>query len=68
MIVHCETCKIDLLETKSDQKALNMKDLHEFESGFEDQGMPKHPVNVYIEHRGRRIRIAGMYGPFDVDI
>ncbi len=60
MIVHCETCKIDLLETESDRLALDIKDSHEFEH--------LHPVNLYIEDRGRRIRLAGIIGPFSVDI
>jgi hypothetical protein len=60
MIVYCETCKIDLLETESDRIALDTKDCHEFEH--------LHPVNLYIEHRGRRIRIAAMVGPFTVRI
>jgi hypothetical protein len=60
MIVHCETCKIDLLETESDRLVLDIKDSHEFEH--------LHPVNLFIEHRGRRIRIAGMVGRISVDI
>jgi hypothetical protein len=60
MIVHCETCKIDLLETESDRVALDMKDSHEFEH--------LHPVNLYIEHRGRRIRLAGMVGALSIDL
>ena len=60
MIVHCETCKIDLLETESDQVALDFKDSHEFEN--------LHPVNLYIEYRGRRLRLAGIVGPFSVDL
>jgi hypothetical protein len=59
MIVHCETCKIDLLESESDRKALDAKDCHEFEH--------LHPVNLYAEHRDQGIRVAGMIGPFDVD-
>lgn len=60
MIVHFETCKIDLLETDSDRIALDAKDCHGFEY--------LHPVNLYIEHRGRPIRIAAMIGSFGVDI
>jgi hypothetical protein len=60
MIIHCETCNLDLLETESDRKALDLKDVHEFETF--------HPVNFYIEHRGQRIRITGLIGPTSVDI
>ena len=51
MIVHCETCNTDLLETESDRVAPDTKDGHEFEH--------LHPVNVYIEHWGGQIPICG---------
>src|ERR1700758_1378256 len=58
MIVHCETCKIDLLETESDRVALNTKDCHEFEH--------LHSVSRYLEDRGQRVRLARIVGPFTV--
>jgi hypothetical protein len=61
MIVHCETCKIGVLETQSDRVAPITKDDHEIEHH-------KHHVNLYEEHRGRRFRIAGIIGPFNVDL
>ncbi len=60
MIVHCDTCKVDLLKTESDRLALDLKDTHEFEYC--------HPVNLYIEYRGHCVRIAGLIGPITVDI
>ena len=65
MIIHCETCKVDLLETESERLALDMKDTHEFEH---ELGEPPHPVNVYIAHQGQRIRIASLLGTIAVDI
>jgi hypothetical protein len=55
MIIHCDTCNVDLLETESERLALDTKDLHEFE-----HQNPEHPVNLYIEQEGQRIRIAGL--------
>jgi hypothetical protein len=60
MIIHCETCDTDLLETESDRLGLDMKDAHEFEH--------VHPVNLYIEYRGQRVRLAGIVGSVTVDI
>jgi hypothetical protein len=65
MIIHCETCKADLLETESDRRALDLKDTHEFEHEFEH---PDHPVNIYIEHKGRRIRLVSLIGAISVNI
>jgi hypothetical protein len=61
MIIHCETCEADLLETESDRLALDVKDTHE----FEDQ---HHPVNIYIAHQGQRVRLASLVGTIAVDI
>jgi hypothetical protein len=60
MIIHCETCEADLLETESDRLALDLKDVHEFEH--------LHPVHLYVEHQGQRIRLAGLVGAIAVDI
>jgi hypothetical protein len=60
MIIHCETCKADLLETESERLALDLKDTHEFEH--------LHPVHLYIEHRGQRIRLAGLVGRVSIGI
>jgi hypothetical protein len=60
MIIYCETCKATLLETESDRVALDLKDLHEFE---ED-----HKVNLYIDHRGQRIRRSSLVETISVDI
>jgi len=59
MIIHCETCKADLLEAESDRLALDTKDIHEFEHLHSH---PRHNVNIYIEHRRQRIRIVGFIG------
>ena len=60
MIVHCEACKIDLLDIESDRIALDTKDCHEFEH--------LHPVNLYIESKGQRVRLVGIVGSVMVDI
>ena len=60
MIIHCETCKEDLLETESERLALDLKDIHEFEH--------LHHVHLYVEHRRQRIRIAGLVGRVSIGI
>jgi hypothetical protein len=60
MIVHCETCKTDLLETESDRIPLDLKNSHEFEH--------LHPVNLHIEYRRQHLRLAKLIGTVSVDI
>jgi hypothetical protein len=51
---------LDERETESDRVALDLKDSHEFEH--------LHPINLHIECRGRRTRLAILIGNVSVDI